>query len=279
MEKNEFQKIFAKRSLQIINTGIRKGYFEQEDEKRLTRKLLQVVENGIETNIDGTAVYGMYVYETIPKKLYYNAKVFENEKEALIYIIHEIKHALDEDETNIGFEEKEDNIGVGMNEGASHRFATDIAEEILGEKIILTRQKCLGVEVDTNLDEYQIEDKMNEIMCKALGISRGEFLIAQNEKNRIKYNNIQQKFNQFANFDIFRKSLDDIYAIQEETWFDKNGRLLEKEASPTQEQIFKTKEAIRKCQSQIMQYVMKSNIRKLEEIQKEMIVLNEKIME
>lgn len=51
------------------------------------------------------------------------------------------------------------------------------------------------------------------------------------------------------------------------------------EAPPTQEQIFKTKEAIRKCQSQIMQYVMKSNIRKLEEIQKEMIVLNEKIME
>lgn len=85
MEKNEFQKIFAKRSLQIINTGIRKGYFEQEDEKRLTRKLLQVVENGIETNIKGTAVYGMYVYETIPKKLYYNAKVFENKKEALIY--------------------------------------------------------------------------------------------------------------------------------------------------------------------------------------------------
>ena len=62
MEKNEFQKIFAKRSLQIINTGIRKGYFEQEDEKRLTRKLLQVVENGIVTNIDGTAVYGLYVY-------------------------------------------------------------------------------------------------------------------------------------------------------------------------------------------------------------------------
>lgn len=279
MDKKEFKKIFAKGSLKIVNIGIQKGYFEQENEKRLTRKLLEVVENGIETNIDGTAVYGMYVYKENPNRLYYNAKMFENEIEALIYIIHEIKHALDESEMTIGFEEKETNIGVGMNEGASHRFATDIAEEILGKKIITTRQKCLGIELDSNLDEYQIEDRINGIMCKALGISRGEFLIAQNQEDRIQYDKIQQKFNQFANFNIFRKALDDIYAIQEETWFDKNGRLLEKEKSPTKEQILKTKELIRKCQSQIMQYVMKSNISKLEEIQKEMITLDEKIIE
>ena len=70
-----------------------------------------------------------------------------------------------------------------MNEGATQRFATDIAEEILEEKIPETMQSSLGITLSTNLDEYQIEDKMNELFCKALGISREEFLRMQNENN------------------------------------------------------------------------------------------------
>lgn len=94
-----------------------------------------------------------------------------------------MKHALDDNELSIRFDLKSEENGVGMNEGATQRFATDIAEEILEEKIPETMQSSLGITLSTNLDEYQIEDKMNELFCKALGISREEFLRMQNENN------------------------------------------------------------------------------------------------
>lgn len=69
---------------------------------------------GIVEDIQGKAIYGMYVINE--KRLYFNAKVYKNEVEALTYILHEIKHGLDHFKDSIGFE----NNGqfVGINEGA-----------------------------------------------------------------------------------------------------------------------------------------------------------------
>lgn len=269
MEKKEFQKVLEK-SLTIVDAGIKKGYFPENQRERLNSKLLTILKNGIEYDIPGTAVYGLYVPSQ--NKLYYNAKVFKNEKEGLIYILHEMKHGLDNFPNSIGFQKKRNNENVGSNEGATQRFATDIAEEILGEKIPETQQTSLGITLQTNLDEYQIEDKLNELLCKALGISKAFFLRAQNEETQETFYTIIQNFNKYSSFRAFQQALDGIYAIQEETWLDENGNLLEIEAKPTIEQIKRTTELIRICQSQIFQYVQKSNPNKLAEIKEGFIV-------
>ena len=271
MKIEEFNQVLNK-SLRIIQVGIEKGYFKEEDKETLIKKLLDVAKNGIVKDIQGTAIYG--VYSSTQKRLYYNAKVFKDEKEALIYILHEMKHALDDNELSIGFDLKGEEKGVGMNEGATQRFATDIAEEILGEKISETMQSSLGITLSTNLDEYQIEDKMNELFCKALGISRAEFLRIQNENDLESMNALKQRFNEFADFDAFETALDGIYAIQEETWIDENGNLLEQEAEPMPEQTARAKELIRQCQEQVIQFVEKSNPAKLEEIKGELLIMS-----
>ena len=275
MKVEEFQKVLEK-SLSIIEIGIKKGYFKEEDKKVLTDKLLKVLKNGIVKDIHGNAIYGVYVSNQ--QRLYYNAKVFKNEQEALIYVLHEMKHALDDNEKSIGFDSKIKDEGTGINEGATQRFATDLAEEILQVEIPKTEQTSLGIMLNTNLDEYQIEDKMNELLCDALGISRADFLKKQNQNDGNGLLELKKKFDEFADFDTFLKALDEIYSIQEETWIDEDGNLLEQEAEPTKEQTEKAKGLIRICQEQVVQYVEKANPERLEEIKENMIMIDEKIM-
>lgn len=275
MKVEEFQKVLEK-SLSIIEIGIKKGYFKEEDKKVLTDKLLKVLKNGIVKDIPGNAIYGVYVSNQ--QRLYYNAKVFKNEQEALIYVLHEMKHALDDNEKSIGFDSKIKGEGTGINEGTTQRFATDLAEEILQVEIPKTEQTSLGIMLNTNLDEYQIEDKMNELICNALGISRADFLKKQNQNDGNGLSELKEKFDEFADFDTFLKALDEIYSIQEETWIDEDGNLLEQEAEPTKEQTEKAKGLIRICQEQVVQYVEKANPERLEEIKENMIMIDEKIM-
>lgn len=157
--------------------------------------------------------------------------------EALIYSIHEIKHALDAFGEKIGFEDEATHEGVGRNEGETQRFATDMAEEILGEKVEPTVQKSLGISLLTNLDEYQLEDRMNELFCKAIGISRAEFLRMQNSQD-----------------------------MQE---FDENGNFLEKETTP--EQTARAMYLISQCQHEVTRFIEKTNPEMLTDIQKEFI--------
>ena len=275
MKVDEFQKVLEK-SLSIINVGIKKGYFKKEDKRVLTDKLLKVLKKGIVKDITGNAIYGVYVLNQ--QRLYYNAKVFKNEQEALIYVLHEMKHALDDNEKSIGFDSKIKGEGTGINEGTTQRFATDLAEEILQVEIPKTEQTSLGIMLNTNLDEYQIEDKMNELLCNALGISRADFLKKQNQNDGNGLLELKEKFDEFADFDTFLKALDEIYSIQEETWIDEDGNLLEQEAEPTKEQTEKAKDLIRICQEQVVQYVERANPERLEEIKENMIMIDEKIM-
>ena len=167
------------------------------------------MKNGVEYDINGKSVYGVYV--SGQKKLYFNAKVYKDEEEAIIYMLHEMKHALDDNEKSIGFDSKTSNMGVGGNEGATQRFATDMAEAILNIQIPETLHNSLGIQINTNLDEYQIEDKLNELFCKAIGVSRADFLQAQNEESKEAFNRMIEKFNRYASYEDFRKALDGIY--------------------------------------------------------------------
>lgn len=275
MRIDEFNKAL-KKSLSIVDIGIKKGYFIDKDKEKLIKKLIKVLENGIVKDIDGTAIYGVYASEQ--QRLYYNAKVFKNEQEALIYLLHEMKHALDDNEKSIGFDSKQDNKGVGINEGATQRFATDLAEEILGEKIPKKEQTSLGIMLNTNLDEYQIEDKMNELLCMALDISKAEFLRIQNQSDGSGLAKLKEMFDKYADFDTFRNALDEIYSLQEETWIDENGNMLEEEAKPTKEQTNRAKALIRICQEETMRYIEKSNPKRIEEIKENMIMIDGELM-
>lgn len=254
MEVVDFNKVLSK-ALDIVDVGIKKGYFDENRKEELNNKLVAIFNNGIVYDLPGTAVYGMY--SPSEKKLYFNAKVFKNEEEALVYILHEIKHGLDHYDESIGFEYQDK--GVGMNEGATQRFATDVAEEILQIEFPRNIQSSLGIQFNTHLDEYQIEDKLNELFCIAVGISMNEFIKMQNNPQKEEFKRLIDKFNQHVSYEVFRESLDQIYMIQEETWFDENHNMLDKEKEPTTEQTKRAMELISRCKKLLLKYAEREN--------------------
>lgn len=254
MEVVDFNKVLSK-ALDIVDVGIKKGYFDENRKEKLNNKLVAIFNNGIVYDLPGTAVYGMY--SPSEKKLYFNAKVFKNEEEALVYILHEIKHGLDHYDESIGFEHQDK--GVGMNEGATQRFATDVAEEILQIEFPRNIQSSLGIQFNTHLDEYQIEDKLNELFCIAVGISMNEFIKMQNNPQKEEFKRLIDKFNQHASYEVFRESLDKIYMIQEETWFDEKHNMLDKEKEPTAKQTKRAMELISRCKKILLKYAEREN--------------------
>ena len=267
MEILEFNKVLAK-SLDIVDLGIKMGYFDPNKSEELNNKLVAIFNNGIEYDLPGTAVYGMY--KPGEKKLYFNAKVFKNEEDALVYILHEIKHGLDHYDESIGFEVNDKN--VGSNEGATQRFATDMAEAMLGVKFPRTIQTSLGIQINTHLDEYQIEDKLNELFCLAMGISLEKFIQMQNSPQNHEFKELIDKFNQHASYDAFRSYLDGIYEIQTETWFDEYGNTLGQEKKPTLDQTRRALKLINSCKREIISYAKMENPSCIDRIEEETFV-------
>ena len=261
MEVIDFNKVLSK-ALNIVDVGIKKDYFDKNKEEELNNKLITIFNNGIVYDLPGTAIYGMY--SPSEKKLYFNAKVFKTEEEALVYVLHEIKHGLDHYNESIGFEYQDK--GIGINEGATQRFATDIAEEILQIEFPKSFQSSLGIQFNTHLDEYQIEDKLNELFCITMGISMNEFIKMQNDPQKEKFKKLIDKFNQYASYEIFKKSLDQIYMIQEETWFDKNHNMLDKEKEPTIDQTKRALELISRCKKLLLKYAQRENLTVIDKI-------------
>ena len=267
MEIVEFRKVLSK-ALDMVDVGIKMGYFDSDRAEELNNKLVLIFRNGVEYDLPGTAVYGMY--KPSERKLYFNAKVFKNDEEALVYILHEIKHGLDHYGDVIGFEDNDK--GVGINEGATQRFATDMAEEILQTTIPRKTQSSLGVQLNTHLDEYQIEDKLNELFCLVMGISIKEFIKIQNDPQKKGLQELINKFNQYADYSVFSDSLDEIYNIQTETWFDEYGNLLEKEKEPTENQTRRAVELINRCKQELIKYARKNNVSVVDRIEEESFV-------
>ena len=263
MEIIEFKKVLEK-SIDIVNIGVKKGYFDENKKEELNNKLKTMFKNGIVYDLPGTAIYGMYSSDE--KKLYFNAKVFKTEEEALVYILHEIKHGLDHYDEIIGFEYQDK--GVGINEGATQRFATDMTEEILQIKFPRERNSSLGINFNTHLDEYQIEDKLNELFCIAMNISMEDFIKMQNDPQKIEYKKLINKFNQHASYEAYKQYLDEIYKLQEETWFDDKNNILETEKEPTPAQTQKAIELIGNCKRMILKYAKEENPGEVDNIKK-----------
>ena len=262
MEIVEFKKVLSK-ALNIVDIGIQKGYFEENKREELNRKLQNILNNGIVYDLPGTAIYGIYSYDE--KKLSYNVKVFKSEEEALVYILHEMKHGLDHYDDIWGFQYQ--NTGVGMQEGATQRFATDMAEEILSIKFPRIMQSSLKIQFNTYLDEYQIEDKLNEMFCIALGISMEDFIKIQNDPQKEELKKLIKKFNRYASYETFKRSLDEIYKIQEENWIDKQNYILEREEEPTDQQASRAMESICCCKQMCLRYAQEENPEVVNQIQ------------
>ena len=76
MDIVEFNKTLVK-ALDIVDIGIRKGYFDESRKGELNKKLISIIKKGVVYDLPGTAIYGMY--SSGEKKLYFNAKVFESD--------------------------------------------------------------------------------------------------------------------------------------------------------------------------------------------------------
>lgn len=268
MDVVEFKRDVLSKCKTVVDVGIKNGFFKESDRDRLSMTLKSLFDNGIKTDIDGDAIYGCYRPDT--KSLEFNVKKYSDVQEALTYVLHEIKHGLDDIDGKIGFQMK-NNEGIGRNEGATQRFATDMAEIMLGERFPEKEQTSLGITLNTKLDEYQLEDKINSLFCEALGISMVDFIRMQNEEDLNEFEKLKEKFNQYADFDMFNTALDGIYRIQEETWFDEQNNFLEQEKPATPKQIERAKSHIETCQQQILLYIEKARPEIFDEIKSKMI--------
>ena len=57
MERREFQKVLAE-TLDIVDIGIKSGYFKEEKREELDNKHIELFNKGIEYDIPGSVIYG-----------------------------------------------------------------------------------------------------------------------------------------------------------------------------------------------------------------------------
>lgn len=93
-----------------------------------------------------------------------------------------------------------------------------------------------------------------------------EFIKMQNNPQKEEFKRLIEKFNQHASYEVFRESLDQIYMIQEETWFDENHNMLDKEKEPTTEQTKRAMELISRCKKLLLKYAERENPTAVERI-------------
>ena len=114
MEIVDFNKVLSK-ALDIVDVGIKKGYFDENRKEELNNKLVAIFNNGIVYDLPGTAVYGMY--SPSEKKLYFNAKVFKTEEEAQ-HMIEKLK--VIKELQNFAIENRDEEISWG--EDSRYKF-------------------------------------------------------------------------------------------------------------------------------------------------------------
>ena len=293
MEISEFKRVFKIASSQIIDTAIKLGYINSEKKEELKIKLNEYIQNEV-------------VYETKYKEEYahfnpnthtmaFNVSKISSLQEALVLILHEEKHILDYyvdeergffDELNdhIGIQDK-DGKGIGQNESCTERFAVDVAEEILGEKIKSKQFQAIGLNFNSNMPNYHIEDYLNRLLCESMQISLGDLLKAQNGRSIEEFGKIANSFNSVANYNKFRGAIDEIYSmiyIGDDSLFttiydegDVRGTVIQKimdeYSENEQEKIGRIHKLIQIAQNEIMQYVSKTDPNRIDKIKNEFI--------
>lgn len=226
MSKEEILKTINDNIGVIVETAISLGYYNENQKKEMISRINHNLKNGIIFDSSNPEIYGAFVASE--KAIHLNDKVLKDKLTLLIYFAHELIHAIDFDGKNHGFQ-SEDDYGIGINEGATQRKAENIVKKILQISPEIKMQNSIGCNLETDLDEYQIEDRFNQLYAKALGISF-EDLLRKQGLHGVDGRTYLQKidalyssgiFSDFAKESNIISLIDSIYQLQEKTWFDK----------------------------------------------------------
>lgn len=294
MEIGEFKRVFQIASSQIIDTAIKLEYINPEKKEELELKLNEYLQNEVAYEMR----YKEEAAEFNPNThtMAFNVSKISSVQQAMILILHEEKHILDyyvdegrgffdELYDHVGIQDKDGN-GIGQNESCTERFAVDVAEEILGETIESNKFQAIGLNFDSNMPNFHIEDYLNRLLCEVMQIPMGDLLIAQNGRSLEEFGKIANGFNDVADYNKFRGAIDEIYRIiyvGDDSLFsaiyDENqarGTVIQKKIDEYSEneleKIGRIHKLIQIAQKEIMQYVNKTNPRRIEEIKSKLII-------
>jgi len=229
--------------IKIIDSAIKLGLYQKEEREKLLNRFKEHVEiidffsdNSLNHQPKDSFTDNDYRVYAFYRRggIYINADVFCNKsvneefiKENLLeYFAYELFHALNDIGYEIGidrsgYNEKKEYIynNVGSNAGAAQRMAQMVKTDILNKPLQTQLKQSLGVNLNTDLNEYQIEDYLNQLFCKAQNIPYIDFLASINQDSREDWNQMISNFNyNYGNYEDFKKSLDKIYILQSVSW-------------------------------------------------------------
>lgn len=219
MTKEEVRKFINDNNSKIISYAIKMGYYDIEEYERLAR-----IAHSIRIIFDSSNsdIYGYYNGGDYSITL--NNEQFRDELEVLIYYSHELFHAFDDNKKTMGYQVNGGNHyihdGVGINEGVTQRKAENVAKKIVGVEPKYSEEESIGVKIVTDLDEYEIEDRMSCLLAKAMGVSYEDFIKMRSLSTAAKKSGDISGTTSL--FDEIRHLIDEIYGYRESTWFDKD---------------------------------------------------------
>lgn len=274
MTFQSFMKIFIDVSNKIIPLGIENGYFAPAKEQELCSKLNTIINKGIQELDDSQ---GLAYLNPNTKTLGFNLNQITTESDAIILILHEEKHVLDQiidwdnishvDNSHIGFHYQHSGNGIGQNESITDRFAINMAKLFKNNNIRTTIFDAFNLNFETDMVRYQVEDKLNQLFCSSMGITLDELISMQNDENMDRLNELIAKFNEFANYERYSAALDGIYELRYGTEGKEDDEFSE-------EDIRKIHEYIQLAQEEFEKYVAHTAPERLVDIKSKFIIID-----
>lgn len=272
MSMEEIRKIFTEMCASIVELGIRNGYFKRERELYLLRKISEILDAQI-IPIDDSM--GLAFFDPNLNRFGFNLSMITTKEEAVILIFHELKHYLDtyhvsgiitkeSEKSRVGFHCLYDDVGRGLNESTTERFAVNMTEAFLAVKIPNTQFKFFELDFPSNMERYQIIDRLIHLFCIATGINMNEFISMQNDENIERINAVAKKFNMYGNYDWFVAAIDIIYNIR-------YGPEAPDDYSLSDEDIRRLHECIQIAQDEILKYAIFAHPEVTDELKEKII--------
>ena len=221
MTRENLFKIISENNQAILENAIELGYYDENDIEELRRKIEKIK---IIFDCSNPEIYGVYSRNSMSITL--NNEQFKDELTALIYYTHELLHAIDDRGDSVGYQRDDVSYimpGVGINEGATQRKAENIVKKMLGVEPKIRKETSIGIELSTDLNEYEIEDKLNQLLARALGITYNDFLRINNCKGVADIvRDICGYTEPFYHAgDGIQNLIDEVYRYRHSTWFSK----------------------------------------------------------
>ena len=271
MTREDFMRIFIGVSGKIIPLGIDKGYFNPSKKEELENKLKSIIDKDIQ-ELDESQ--GLAYFNPNNQTLGFNINQIATEGDAIILILHEEKHILDQyfdwdnsehvDNSHVGFYQQHSGIGIGQNESITDRFAINMATSFANNNIKATSFNAFNLSFQTDMVRYQVEDKLNQLFCSSIGITLDELISVQNDESMDRLNELIARFNEFADYERYSAAIDGIYELR----YGMNGK---EDSEFTEEDIRKMHEYIQLAQDEFEKYIMNTDPEKLEKIKGELI--------